>query len=199
MSNGSPNYPADFCTLGCQQVVDFILCELKVEVMRVMSMRYFFFIASALFVILVGCEPKEKKEEDLAIRSHANLTEGLAFLERNASRPDVATTASGLQYRIIKVGDGSIPSDDSTVEVHYVGRFLDGREFDSSIKRGIPAQFGVKQVITGWTEALKMMPEGSKWELFIPANLAYGSVGQGPIGPNATLVFEVELLNANSH
>ena len=97
------------------------------------------------------------------------------------------------------MGDGSIPSDDSTVEVHYVGRFLDGREFDSSIKRGIPAQFGVKQVITGWTEALKMMPEGSKWELFIPANLAYGSVGQGPIGPNATLVFEVELLNANIH
>ena len=164
-----------------------------------MPMRYLFFIASALFVILVGCEPKEKKEEDLAIRSHANLTEGLAFLERNASRPDVATTASGLQYRIIKVGDGSIPSDDSTVEVHYIGRFLDGREFDSSIKRGIPAQFGVKQVITGWTEALKMMPEGSKWELFIPANLAYGSVGQGPIGPDATLVFEVELLNANIH
>ena len=106
------------------------------------------------------------------------------------------TTASGLQYRIIKLGNGPTPSGGSTVEVHYVGRFIDGREFDSSIKRGMPAQFGVKQVISGWTEALEKMPEGSIWELFIPPNLAYGSTGQGPIGPSETLVFEVELLKA---
>ena len=107
------------------------------------------------------------------------------------------TTASGLQYKVITAGEGPVPTADSVVEVHYSGRLLDGTEFDSSIKRGVPAQFGVTQVIAGWTEALQLMPEGSKWELYIPAALAYGPGGTGPIGPNQTLIFEVELLQAN--
>ena len=160
-------------------------------------MRYFFFIASALWFSLVGCEPAEKKLESLALQSDLNLAAGRVFLKENMSRPDIIATESGLQYRIIKVGNGPVPSKDSLVEVHYVGRFIDGREFDSSIKRGMPARFGVKQVISGWTEALEIMPEGSIWELFIPPNLAYGSDGQGPIGPSETLVFEVELLKAS--
>jgi FKBP-type peptidyl-prolyl cis-trans isomerase len=102
-----------------------------------------------------------------------------------------------LQYKILTAGTGATPTADSTVEVHYAGRLLDGTEFDSSVKRGVPAQFGVTQVIPGWTEALQLMPEGSKWELYIPAELAYGPGGAGPIGPNSVLIFEVELLNAN--
>jgi FKBP-type peptidyl-prolyl cis-trans isomerase len=97
----------------------------------------------------------------------------------------------------MNTGDGPKPTADSTVEVHYAGRLLDGTEFDSSVKRGVPAQFGVTQVIPGWTEVLQLMPEGSKWEVYIPSNLAYGPGGTGPIGPNSTLIFEVELLQAN--
>jgi FKBP-type peptidyl-prolyl cis-trans isomerase len=102
-----------------------------------------------------------------------------------------------LQYKVLTAGTGVKPNASSTVEVHYAGRLLDGTEFDSSFKRGVPAQFGVTQVIAGWTEALQLMPEGSKWELYIPAELAYGPGGTGPIGPNSTLIFEVELLQAN--
>ena len=98
---------------------------------------------------------------------------------------------------MISAGSGAKPTVDSTVEVHYAGRLLDGTEFDSSVKRGVPATFGVTQVIAGWTEALQLMPQGSKWELYIPADLAYGPGGTGPIGPNQMLIFEVELLNAN--
>ena len=97
----------------------------------------------------------------------------------------------------MNTGVGPKPSADSTVEVHYAGRLLDGTEFDSSVKRGVPTQFGVTQVIPGWTEVLQLMPEGSKWEVYIPSNLAYGPGGTGPIGPNSTLIFEVELLQAN--
>ena len=109
----------------------------------------------------------------------------------------MTTTASGLQYKILTAGIGAIPTADSTVEVHYAGRLLDGTEFDSSVKRGVPAQFGVTQVIPGWTEALQLMAEGARWELYIPAELAYGPGGAGPIGPNSVLIFEVELLDAN--
>jgi FKBP-type peptidyl-prolyl cis-trans isomerase len=97
----------------------------------------------------------------------------------------------------MNTGVGPKPTADSTVEVHYAGRLLDGTEFDSSVKRGVPTQFGVTQVIPGWTEVLQLMPEGSKWEVYIPSNLAYGPGGTGPIGPNSTLIFEVELLQAN--
>jgi FKBP-type peptidyl-prolyl cis-trans isomerase len=107
-------------------------------------------------------------------------------------------TESGLAYRILEKGSGPKPNIDSTVEVHYVGRLLDGIEFDSSVKRGVPTQFGVSQVISGWTEVLQLMPEGSKWKVYIPAEMAYGSSGAGGvIGPNQDLIFEIELIQSN--
>ena len=113
------------------------------------------------------------------------------------SKEGVTTTASGLKYIVLSVGTGSIPTVDSTVEVHYAGRLLDGTEFDSSIRRGVPAQFGVTQVIEGWVEVLQLMPEGSKWEVYIPSDLAYGEKGSGSIGKNQDLIFEIELLQSN--
>ena len=142
-------------------------------------------------------EMQKAEQEALDLQAKANLEEGTEFLTANAEKEGVVTTESGLQYKVITAGTGPLPTEDSVVEVHYAGRLLDDTEFDSSIKRGAPAQFGVTQVIPGWTEALQLMPEGSKWELYIPAELAYGPGGQGPIGPNATLIFEVELLQAN--
>jgi len=124
-----------------------------------------------------------------------NLAEGQAFLADNQKKKGVKTTASGLQYQVITEGKGAKPSLTDTVRVHYVGTLLDGTKFDSSIDRGQPAQFALGGVIPGWTEALQLMPEGSKYTLWIPADLAYGDRGTpGPIGPNSTLKFEVELL-----
>ena len=143
-------------------------------------------------------EEMQKAEQEAAqLESEANLKEGAAFLEANGAKEGVVTTESGPQYKIITAGNGAKPSKESTVEVHYAGRLLDGTEFDSSIKRGVPVKFGVTQVIPGWTEALQLMAEGSKWELYIPADLGYGAGGQGPIGPNSVLIFEVELLTAD--
>lgn len=117
------------------------------------------------------------------------------FLAENAKREGVKVTESGLQYEILKEGTGAKPAADDTVSVHYHGTLLDGTVFDSSVERNQPAQFPVNGVIKGWTEALQLMPAGSKWKLFIPADLAYGDRGAGrDIGPGATLVFEVELL-----
>jgi FKBP-type peptidyl-prolyl cis-trans isomerase FklB len=124
----------------------------------------------------------------------ANLKKGEEFLAENKAKPGVVTTPSGLQYKIIKAGTGPKPAATDTVLCDYRGTLIDGKEFDSSYKRGQAAAFPVNRVIKGWTEALQMMPVGSKWELFIPPDLAYGANGAGPdIGPNATLVFEVEL------
>ena len=110
-------------------------------------------------------------------------------------RDRVKTTASGLQYEIMKEGTGPKPINSSSVTVHYHGTLIDGTIFDSSVDRGSPATFGVTQVISGWTEALQLMPQGSKWKLFLPHNLAYGERGAGAqIGPFSTLIFEVELL-----
>ena len=142
-------------------------------------------------------EMRKVEQEAAELESAANLKEGAAFLEANGVKEDVVTTESGLQYKIITAGTGPKPSVKSTVEVHYAGKLLDGTEFDSSIKRGVPVKFGVTGVIPGWTEALQLMPEGSKWELYIPADLGYGSGGAGSIGPNAVLIFEVELLKAD--
>jgi FKBP-type peptidyl-prolyl cis-trans isomerase FklB len=122
--------------------------------------------------------------------------EGKAFLEQNASRPEVVTLASGLQYEILTEGVGAIPTADQTVKVHYHGTTIDGNVFDSSVRRGEPTSFGVTQVISGWVEALQLMPVGSKWKLYIPSDLAYGAQGAGQaIAPHATLIFEVELLD----
>ena len=136
----------------------------------------------------------EKKKE----LAEKNKKEGEAFLAENKAREGVVTLASGLQYKILKAGDGQKPTADDTVVCHYRGTLIDGTEFDSSYKRNRPTTFVVKRLIKGWSEALQLMPAGSKWQLFIPANLAYGagSAGsaRGGIGPNATLIFEVELV-----
>ena len=126
-----------------------------------------------------------------------NKEEGDAFLAANKSKPGVILLPSGLQYKIIQNGDGPKPTAADTVVCNYKGTLIDGTEFDSSYKRGQPATFPVNQVIKGWTEALQLMPVGSKWELYIPSNLAYGERGTqgGPIGPNETLIFEVELVS----
>lgn len=124
-----------------------------------------------------------------------NKVEGEAFLAKNKSASGVKTLASGLQYKVIKDGTGKMPKATDKVSVNYRGTLLDGTEFDSSYSRGTPAEFPVNGVIPGWTEALQLMKEGAKWKLFIPASLAYGEQGAGGvIGPNAVLVFEVELL-----
>lgn len=127
--------------------------------------------------------------------SEQTIAEGRAFLEANGKRPEVETTASGLQYEVLNEGNGSAPSASDQVKVHYHGTLIDGTVFDSSVRRGEPATFGVTQVISGWVEALQLMPVGSKWKLYIPSNLAYGANGAGQhIGPHTTLIFEVELL-----
>ncbi len=124
-----------------------------------------------------------------------NLKEGEKFLAENGKKEGVVVTQSGLQYQVLTKGEGPVPVASDTVKVHYVGKLLDGTEFDSSYTRGTSAQVRVGGVISGWTEALQVMPTGSKWKLFIPSTMAYGVRGAGvQIGPNATLVFEVELL-----
>ena len=123
---------------------------------------------------------------------------GEAFLAANKTKPGVVTLSDGLQYKVIVAGKGPKPKDNDTVTVHYQGKLIDGSEFDSSYKRGEPATFPVLGVIPGWTEALKLMPVGSTWELYIPSSLAYGEQGAPPvIGPNQTLIFTVQLLKIN--
>ena len=125
-----------------------------------------------------------------------NKTEGEAFLAENKKKEGVKALPSGLQYKVIKAGTGKKPKLNDTVTVHYRGTLIDGTEFDSSYKRGQPVTFQVNGVIPGWTEALQLMEQGAKWQLFIPSNLAYGEKGAGGvIGPNATLIFEIELIS----
>lgn len=124
-----------------------------------------------------------------------NKKAGIAFVEQYAQQPGVIVMPSGLEYKVLKEGTGKVPGATDKVRVHYTGRTIDGKVFDSSEQRGEPAEFGVNQVIPGWVEALQLMPEGSKWELVIPSDLAYGEHGAGDaIAPNSTLIFDVELL-----
>ncbi|MBP3535815.1 MAG: FKBP-type peptidyl-prolyl cis-trans isomerase [Muribaculaceae bacterium] len=124
-----------------------------------------------------------------------NEAAGRDYLEANGKRPEIITTPSGLQYEVLTEGNGPRPAAGDQVKVHYTGRLIDGTVFDSSVERGEPATFGVTQVIPGWVEALQLMPAGSKWRLHIPSALAYGPQGAGGIiGPNSTLIFDVELL-----
>ena len=139
----------------------------------------------------------EKKQRAAAEElGKQNLELGEKYLSENGKRAGVNTLPSGLQYEVITEGDGPMPEATDQVEVHYTGKLIDGTVFDSSVDRGVPATFGVTQVIPGWVEALQLMKAGSKWRLFIPSNLAYGPNGApgSPIGTNATLVFDVELL-----
>ena len=138
---------------------------------------------------------QQSRQTQMAALSQKNRTDGEAFLAANKNKEGVVTTASGLQYKVLKKGDGPKPQDNDKVTVHYRGTLLDGSEFDSSYKRGKPATFQVNGVIRGWTEALQLMNVGSKYQLFIPSDLAYGTRGAGrKIGPNSTLIFDVELL-----
>ncbi len=126
------------------------------------------------------------------------IADGKKFMEENGKRKGVVTLPSGLQYEVVNAGSGPKPAAKDKVSVHYHGTLIDGTVFDSSVDRGQPATFGVTQVIPGWIEGLQLMPEGSKWKLYIPYNLAYGERGAGPkIGPYSTLIFEVELLKIN--
>lgn len=138
---------------------------------------------------------EERQKAEAEKIGQVNAEAGKAFLAENGKRVEVKTTPSGLQYEVITEGNGPQPTANDRVEVHYTGTLIDGTVFDSSVERGVPATFGVTQVIPGWVEALQLMKEGSKWKLFIPSQLAYGPQGAGGlIGPNATLIFDVELL-----
>lgn len=127
-----------------------------------------------------------------------NLKDGQAFLAANAKKEGVKTTKSGLQYKVLKSGKGKSPKSTDSVKVHYHGTLIDGTVFDSSVDRGQPISFPLNQVIPGWTEGLQLMKEGDKWQLFIPSELAYGERGMGPITPNSTLIFDVELLSVEA-
>lgn len=133
--------------------------------------------------------------QELSMRiAQENLEKGKKFLEENAKQEGVDTLSDGIQYKVITKGEGAMPKETDIVKVHYKGTLIDGTEFDSSYSRGEPTQFPLNQVIPGWTKALQAMPVGSKWIIYIPADQAYGQRGGGPIGPNETLIFEVELL-----
>jgi len=144
----------------------------------------------------------ERESEKQAMQAESNkvlyndyISENKAFLEKNKTRAGISVTSSGLQYEVIKMGTGVKPTSESIVKVHYVGTLIDGTEFDSSVKRQEPAQFPVSGVIAGWTEALKLMPVGSKFKIYLPESIAYGASGAGElIKPYSTLIFEVELL-----
>jgi FKBP-type peptidyl-prolyl cis-trans isomerase FklB len=140
-------------------------------------------------------EVMAKQQEQYKELAEKNLQEGKNFLLENRKKEGVKTTSSGLQYKVLEKGTGKKPGLEDTVTVHYRGRLIDGKEFDSSYKRNEPATFPVKGVIAGWTEALQLMKEGAKWQLFIPANLAYGEKGVPGIAPNSVLIFDVELLS----
>ncbi len=140
-------------------------------------------------------EQMQEQQEKMTQDKNKNAKEGEDFLSENKKKRGVKTTLSGLQYKILKKGSGKSPKETDTVKVHYVGTLLDGTEFDSSVARGTPAEFGLNQVIKGWTEGLQLLKEGGKATLYIPSDLAYGERGAGgTIGPDATLIFDVELL-----
>jgi FKBP-type peptidyl-prolyl cis-trans isomerase FklB len=154
--------------------------------------------ASALLgcLVLAGYAADNARSADSEpSKAESNKQQGEQFLAANAKKPGVKTTASGLQYLVLKEGTGKKPEPGDTVVVHYHGTLIDGTVFDSSVDRGEPASFRVNRVIRGWTEALQLMKEGSKWRVFIPSKLAYRQRAIPPkIGPNETLIFEIELL-----
>ncbi len=141
-------------------------------------------------------EMEEKMEAKQKAAGEANKATATKFLEENKKKDGVKTTKSGIQYKVVTEGKGAKPKASDTVKVHYAGKLINGTEFDSSYKRGEPVEFPLEGVIPGWTEIVQLMPVGSKWEVVIPAELAYGDRGQPPvIGPNETLLFEIELLD----
>lgn len=149
-------------------------------------------------LIALQKELVEKAQERRRQAAEKNKREGEAFLAENKKKEGVVTLPSGLQYKVLESGDGSSPKETDTVETNYRGTLIDGTEFDSSYERGETAVFPINGVIAGWTEALQLMKVGDKWQLFIPSELAYGERGAGPIGPNSTLIFDVELVSIKS-
>jgi len=147
-------------------------------------------------IVAIQTELRKKQEETMKQAGEVNKKQGDAFLAANKTKEGVVTLPSGLQYKILKEGSGPKPTASDSVVCNYRGTLIDGTEFDSSYKRGQPATFPVDKVIQGWTEALQLMPVGSKWQLFIPPDMAYGARGPSPtIGVNSTLIFEIELLS----
>jgi FKBP-type peptidyl-prolyl cis-trans isomerase FklB len=149
----------------------------------------------------LSVEARKKQEDQMKVAGDANKKEGEEFLAANKTKDGVITLPSGLQYKVLTLGTGPKPTAADTVSCNYRGTLINGTEFDSSYKRGQPASFPVTGVIKGWTEALQLMPVGSKWQLFVPSELGYGDRGADPrsgIGPGATLIFEVELLSIQS-
>ena len=140
---------------------------------------------------------KAAQEQKIKAQAEKNLADGIAYLFENSKKEGVTTLDSGLQYKVLAEGSGASPKATDTVTVNYRGTLIDGTEFDSSYKRGQPATFRMDRVIPGWTEALQLMQEGDKMQLYIPPDLAYGDKRAGPIEPNSTLIFEVELLSVN--
>ena len=138
---------------------------------------------------------RQQRQAKMQQESEANKKEGDAFLAANKTKEGVITLPDGLQYKVLKQGDGPKPTTNDKVVCNYRGTLVNGTEFDSSYKRNEPATFPVTGVIKGWTEALQLMPVGSKWQLYIPSDLAYGPPGRGPIPPNSTLIFDIELLS----
>jgi FKBP-type peptidyl-prolyl cis-trans isomerase FklB len=157
---------------------------------------YFDEMSADMFLRKVYGEIQERKQAANKVIGEENLAKGQKFLEENKNKPGIVVLESGLQYEVLKEGTGEKPSATDRVECHYHGTLLDGTVFDSSVERGETSTFGVSQVIKGWTEALQLMPVGSKWKLYIPAELAYGERGSQPkIGPNEALIFEVEVIS----
>ncbi len=142
-------------------------------------------------------EMQQKQMEEIEQQAKANREEGETYLAENAQREEVTTTDSGLQYEVLEEGDGEKPGPSDQVKVHYTGKLLSGEVFDSSRERGEPVTFALDQVIPGWTEGLQLMNEGGRYTFYIPSDLAYGPGGNRSIGPNETLIFDVELLEVN--
>lgn len=177
--NGLVGLDSDYVQMGVKDVLENIDAPVTQQAIQKAWMAF-------------SRQMEEQKKE----AAKKTLEIGQQFLVENATREGVFETETGLQYEVLVAGDGELPTADSTVKTHYHGTFIDGQVFDSSVERGQPAEFPVRGVIAGWTEALQKMPVGSKWRLFVPSHLAYGEQGAGgSIPPNTTLVFDVELID----
>ncbi len=178
--------------VNSDQVLAGIISALKNQELAISKLDASGMIQSA--VEKAQASDQERQEAELKSQYQDSIAAGDAFMAENAKREGVVTLPSGLQYEIIRAGNGAIPTDTDQVKVHYHGTLINGTVFDSSVDRGEPAVFGVTQVIPGWTEALQLMPVGSKWRLYVPYDLAYGATDRGTIKPFSNLIFDVELL-----
>ncbi|HOO96122.1 MAG TPA: FKBP-type peptidyl-prolyl cis-trans isomerase [Proteiniphilum sp.] len=175
------------------QVLAGIISALKNQELAISKMEASGMVQSA--AEKAQAEQQVRQEEELKAQHQESIAAGDAFMAENGAKEGVVTLPSGLQYEIVRAGNGPMPTETDRVKVHYHGTLIDGTVFDSSVDRGEPATFGVNQVIAGWTEALKLMPVGSKWRLYVPYDLAYGSADRGTIKPFSNLIFDVELLS----